>query len=182
VVKRVSFSHVHLELEDIAIHHLDTSASLKSYFSSSNRDNKERFIGYTTEDLASELIARLDELNHTSSLSLLAALEAVFRIDYFQRSNKKKKDLLSKELRLLYKHKGARISLEEDILEAWKKNSRGSSSSRLIGELKGAYKYRHWLAHGRYWELRTGKKYDYDSIYLLAETVLNSFSFEGLDP
>jgi hypothetical protein len=76
VIKRVSFSHAHLELEDIAIHHLDTSSALKSYFSP-NGDNRERFIGYTSEDLAGELMARLDELSHTSSLSLLAALEGL---------------------------------------------------------------------------------------------------------
>jgi hypothetical protein len=182
VVNRVSFSYNHLEIDEIVIHHLDTESALRSYFIYESNSDHERFIGYNSAELSEELMARIAELSHTSSLSLLAALEAVFRIDYLQRNYKKKKDLLSKALREIYKNKSTRASLEEDILEAWKIHARGSSSSRLIGELKGAYKYRHWLAHGRYWQPKMGRpNYDYDSIYLLALTVLNSFPFEGLD-
>ena len=31
-----------------------------------------------------------------------------------------------------------------------------------------AFKYRHWLAHGRYWEPKLGRIYDYYSLYDLA--------------
>lgn len=180
MVKKISFSNSHLELNDIVTHYSDTESALKQYFMYENSSCEERFRGYTSDELAIELRVRIDELSHTSSLSLLATLEAIFRIDYLQRNYKKKKDSLSKALREIYKNKSTKASLEEDILEAWKANTGGSSV--LISELKGAYKYRHWLAHGRYWQPKMGRKnYDYDSVYLLAETVLSSFPFEGLD-
>ena len=180
MAKRLSFSNQHLELNDISIHHLDSENSFKLYYRADNEDYEERFADYTVDELANELRARIDELSHTSSLSLLAALEAVFRIDYLQRCYKKKKDLLSRKFRYIYKKKSTRASLEDDILDTWKENTHGAS--QLINDLKGVYKYRHWLAHGRYWQPKMGRQnYDYSSVYELAELTLNSFPFEGID-
>jgi hypothetical protein len=178
VAKRVSFSKEHLELDDIASYYSDSESALRQYFSSNNKDYATRFSNYTADEVAIELKDRINELNHTSSLSLLAALEAVFRIDYLQRVYKKKKDPLSRAFRNIYHKKSTKASLEDDILEAWKENTHGTS--QLISDLKGAYKYRHWLAHGRYWLPKMGRNYDYDSVYLLAETILKSFPFEGV--
>jgi hypothetical protein len=58
--------------------------------------------------------------------------------------------------------------------------SPASVSDKVIGDLKGAFKYRHWLAHGRYWEPKLGQKYDYYSVYILAESIFGSFPFEGM--
>lgn len=41
-------------------------------------------------------------------------------------------------------------------------------SKALLGELAGAFRYRHWLAHGRYWQPKLGRKYDYLSVFGLA--------------
>jgi hypothetical protein len=106
---------------------------------------------------------------------LLSALEAAFRIDYLQRSYQRKKDKLSKTFRNLHQQKGSRASLEENILSVWKEHT--SVPANLIGDLRGVFKYRHWLAHGRYWTPKLGQKYDYDSIYELAEIVFKSFPF-----
>ena len=180
MVKRLSFSNQHLELNDISIHHLDSENSFKLYYRADNEDYEERFADYTTDELVNELRARIDELSHTSSLSLLAALEAAFRIDYLQRCYKRKKDVLSRQFRAIYKKKSTKVSLENDILDAWKENAHGAS--QLISDLKGVYKYRHWLAHGRYWQPKMGRQnYDYSSVYELAELTLNSFPFEGID-
>ncbi len=70
------------------------------------------------------------------------------------------------------------MSLEDEILNSWKCCS--SASDKLIGDLKGAFKFRHWLAHGRYWEPKLGQKYDYESVYVLAVTVFSSFPLEGI--
>lgn len=178
--KKISFSNKHLKLNDITIHHSDSENSLKLYFSSENSSYKERFSCYTTEEIASELSERINELNKTSSLSLLATLEAIFRIDYLQRNYKKKKDSLSRTFRTIYATKSTKASLVDDIFEAWKNNIEGAS--QLISDLKGAYKYRHWLAHGRYWQPKMGRRnYDYDSVFELTETILNSFPFERIN-
>jgi hypothetical protein len=177
VVKRFFLSNGQLELGGISAHHSDSEASLKLYFSEDSKEYFERFSSDTTADVKKELKIRIEELSHTSSLSLLAALEAAFRIDYLQRNYKRKKDPLSRTFRAIYKDKDDKASLERDIFDAWKIN--GNGLSQIIGNLKGAFKYRHWLAHGRYWQPKWGnKKYDYGSVYELAVTVLKSFPFE----
>jgi len=37
----------------------------------------------------------------------------------------------------------------------------------LISELRSVFKFRHWLAHGRFWQI--GRKYDFQTLYLLAD-------------
>lgn len=168
-----------LKLEAIADYYEDSEAALRIYFSSKNPNFKQRFLDYSYEELVVELNDRINELDRSTSLSLLAALEAVFRIDYKERVKKRKKDRLSKSLKEIYGVKEARASLEEDILNAWKENT--TVKPQLIENLKGAYKYRHWLAHGRYWTPKMGRPdYDYYGIYQLVDDVLNSFPFEGL--
>lgn len=179
MAKRISLSNDHLGIDDITIHHSDSESSLKLYFTHVGKDYEKRFTGYTTKDLISELRIRIDELNHTSSLSLLSAIEAAFRIDYLQRNYKKKKDPLSRVFRAIYKRKNTKASLEEDIFDTWRANT--NVASQIISNLKGAFKYRHWLAHGRYWEPKFGKtRYDYDTVYEMTEVVFNSFPFEGI--
>jgi len=53
------------------------------------------------------------------------------------------------------------------IFKEWIDAENGSYS-KLINALQGAFKYRHWLAHGRYWVPKYGQKYDFDSVYVLA--------------
>ncbi len=109
-------------------------------------------------------------------MNLLAALEAAFRVDFLQRCYKKGKDPVSREFRKLYASEGIYVSLEEDIFQVWKQKS--SVPSSVISQLKGAFKYRHWLAHGRYWVPKF-RQYDYHDIYTLAEAIFDSFPFEG---
>jgi hypothetical protein len=174
--KRISFSGEHQELTEIAVHHSDVADALQLYFSPTDGLHHARFTGYSLAELKNELQSRLAEVDRTSTLSVLSALEAAFRIDYLQRCYAKKKDRVSRAFRIVYKHKGPRPALGEDILAVWQRES--TTPVRLISALMGAFNYRHWLAHGRYWTPRLGRKYDYESTYALAQTVLSSFPFE----
>jgi hypothetical protein len=49
----------------------------------------------------------------------------------------------------------------------------------LIGELRGAFRFRHWLAHGRYWTPKLGRRYNYEDVYALADETFKSFPFFG---
>ncbi|MCF6319026.1 MAG: hypothetical protein L3J83_07070, partial [Proteobacteria bacterium] len=116
------------------------------------------------------------------SFNILAALEAAFRIDYLFRSeriNKNKTDMLSQQFYILFLSKENHARLENEILEAWKDNAVSPKDSRIISDLKGAFKYRHWLAHGRYYQPKLGMKYDFDSIYKLAQIIFDSFPLKG---
>lgn len=167
-----------LELNEIVAQHADVVASLRLYFSQASAEYSRRFAAYKESEVTSELEIRLNEHELITTFSILSSLEAAFRIDYLQRCYRKKKDPLSRGFRELHRRKGSRVSLEDEILNSWKCCS--SAPDKLIGDLKGAFKFRHWLAHGRYWEPKLGQKYDYESVYVLAVTVFSSFPLEGI--
>ncbi len=175
---RVTFSGEHLDLIDICRTYNDIDASVRSYFLPAENTPSSRFAGYQFAELESEMYSLLSEHERSCALSILAALEAAFRVDYLQRCYRKKKDDLSRALRCIYKKKGPRASLEEDILQAWKDQT--SASSQIISEVRGAFRYRHWLAHGRYWVPKFGQRYDYNGLYILAEAILENFPLEGV--
>jgi hypothetical protein len=67
------------------------------------------------------------------------------------------------------------VSLEDDILGLWSQHH--PTLKKRIGEFRGALKLRHWLAHGRYWIPKLGRKYDFADVYLLATIILGEFPF-----
>ncbi|MFZ1108414.1 MAG: hypothetical protein WAN43_08725 [Rhodomicrobium sp.] len=173
MAKKVSFSGENLSLADVALHYNDTNGALTLFFSTASPSYEVRFLGDKPDEVREELGNRLTELDRNTTMTLLAAVEAAFRIDYLQRCYQRKKDEVSRQFREIYKEKGPRASLEDEIFEVWKSNTIGSN--KLISELRGAFKFRHWMAHGRYWTPKLGQKYDYLSIYPLALQALSSF-------
>jgi hypothetical protein len=162
-------------LEELAEYHNDIVFALKVHFgqllSSLASDFRQRDL------VASTLTERLDETDRRSAFFILAAVEAAFRIDYQIRCQTKMKDDLSRTFRNKWKSKEARVSLDEDIFEAWRNYSTGSG--RLISELRSAFNFRHWVAHGSYWTPKLGRtKYDFLSVYNLADDVLSAFPLQ----
>jgi len=174
---RVSFSGQHLDPTDVEHLHSDTVAAMRQYYSASNTKFSNRFVGYSASELDAELQEAIEEHERVFSMNLLSAIEAAFRIDYLQRCYARKRDELSRAMRRIHSEKGARASLEDEILQAWRDHALGAQA--IVSELKGAFKYRHWLAHGRYWIPKLGRKFDYHGIYVLTQTVFDSFPFEG---
>lgn len=174
---RVSFSGADQQISDIAQHYRYTDSSIKLYFSSRNPEAEVLFAGTSQTEIQAQLDRVTDENEQLVSMNLLSAIEAVFRIDYLQRCYKRKKDPLSLAFREVHRIKGSRASLEDDIFEAWRIHS--NIQKQLISDLKSAFKYRHWLAHGRYWTPKIGRKYDYFSIYSLGQIIESSFPLEG---
>ena len=158
----------------------DSERSLRFYYNEPGIENRDpKFLGYTPKEVQEELKERIDELDMHAALGVMAALEASFRTDYLVRCDARKKDNLSRHFRELQKASGNRVSLENAILEAWKDHIQ--STKTLISEIIGAFKFRHWLAHGRYWEPKLGRRYDFFSVYQLAqqmETILQLQSIE----
>ena len=173
--RRVTFSGEHLPLVEIAQHYSDIEASVRNYFSFDNLQSDERFVDYTPPEIELEMTFVLAEHARSTYMSILAALEAAFRMDFLQRCYKRQKDPLSRSFRTLYQNKGQHVPLG-DIFLQWKSYSTVPLS--IISDLEQAFKYRHWLAHGRYWTKKIGREYDYDYIYALAESIYDSFPFE----
>jgi hypothetical protein len=166
-------------IEAIAEYHNDVDRSLRLYFSEVSPSFSTRFFGLRPEEIQSELFARLEETDQRSAFFVLTTLEAAFRTDYEYRCQKRMKDGLSRRFRAIYKRRETAVSLDEEIFEAWRENSPGLQ--QLIGELRGAFRFRHWLAHGSYWVPKLGRKYDFNFVYALADDVLNAFPFQKLD-
>ena len=172
----VRLSGQHLELDRIARQYRDVEAAVKDYFSASNPRSADRFLGYTEEEILSERTSLLEEHGRGTSMTVLAALEAAFRIDFLQRCYRREKDAVSIEFLKLYRSRRAPVSLGGDILPVWKRKA--SKLASVVADLQKVFRYRNWLAHGRYWE-SDSPKYDYEEVYRLAETVLNVFPFKG---
>ena len=119
----------------------------------------------------------IEESRRSFTMDVFGALEAAFQVDFLQRCYGREKDPVSRAFRDLYHHKGSRVSLESDILAAWRQNS--NVRPRVIADLSSALKYRHWLlAHGRYWSPKF-PKLDYYEVYTLAGATLDAFPFRG---
>jgi hypothetical protein len=146
VAKRVSFSGQHLGLADIDDYHRDSEASLRLYFSSEAPTFGMRFLDCPTGVVAKQLHARLTENQLRECFTLLASLEAAFRIDFLQRCYLR---------------------------------DRSDVARVLIDDIKAAFRFRHWLAHGRYYTPKLGRQFDYRYLYELAEQVFESFPFRS---
>jgi hypothetical protein len=162
---------------EIAEYHNDVVASLKYFSKTSPSFISTRYLGRSPSEV---LAARMEETDLRSAFFILTALEAAFRIDYLYWCQKKMKDDLSRSFRVIYKEREGNASLDEAIFETWKKKS-SAPGPRVIADLRGAFNFRHYLAHGRYWEPKLGRKYDFNFIYSLADDVLNAFPLLNFD-
>jgi hypothetical protein len=152
VVARVSFSELEQKLPEIARHHTLVSTAIYDLLALTPptqlaiHPSMEGYAGLTVEEVRGTVLAEHD---HNSALSVLACVEAALRMDYLKRCYDKKRDDISRSFREIYKARAERARLDDDILASWRDKS--SIPKVLIGELIGAFNYRHWLAHGRYW-------------------------------
>jgi hypothetical protein len=168
-----------LTLGDIADYRIDVRLSILAFFRDASAGLLARYAGLSREELRVLESARLEETDAQCALTVLAAVEAAFRIDYQIRCESKLKDPLSRKFRDLYRKYQMRVSLEDDIFEIWKDESRETKS--LIGNLKGAFNYRHWLAHGRYWVPKWGRDYDFQTVFILADAIFTSLDLKSRD-
>lgn len=169
MVDRVSLSEQELSLETIAFHHGNVQVALFEFFSGSSASQLSRF---PLESVDNARDVSLDELDFSSSMSVMAALEAAIRVDYLSRVYERRKDPLSRAMRELHNEKANKAKLDRDILQLWADETPVSAS--LVQRVASAFRYRHWLAHGRYWTPKFGKEYDYDTLYAIADEFIEA--------
>lgn len=157
-----------LDLPQIADYHTLVQAALFDLFANPTNGALVQYAGMALDQVRADALA---ELEHTSSLSVLACVEATLRIDYAQRVSARGRSALSRELRAVHKQKKDRARLDDDILAAWRDHS--GINKNVISLLISAFNYRHWLAHGRYWLPKFGRTYDYQSVYTIADGFLS---------
>jgi hypothetical protein len=125
---RVSFSHQELTLSEVWQWYQNLDSAIDCYQTEvinallSGKKVADIFLGMTKEEIIEDFVWQTEELDRLVCLNLIASAEATIRIDYLTRVYEKKKDTISRACRDLYKDKGTRVSLEEDILTIWKQN------------------------------------------------------------
>ena len=122
-------------------------------------------VGASSRDIADYFAASKQELELAAILALTAAAEARIRQDAELRMLPKYQDWLAKRLRVLRAsvHMAWTVPLyDEGIIEAWKSYVNSltdmaiADRARLltaIGRFRNLLSVRHWVAHGRYWQL-----------------------------
>ncbi|MEZ4939205.1 MAG: hypothetical protein R2799_16590 [Crocinitomicaceae bacterium] len=165
MAKKVSKSNENLSIEEVAEIFSFREKSLKLLFSDRNPNFLIDFVGLSQNEVRNELKNQLEEIEKDACLNILAVIEARFRLDYIIRCEGKHKEEISRKFRELFSEFQYRISLEDKILKEWKETPEVDST--IISNIKGAFKYRHWLAHGRYWTYKA-PKYDFFGLYNLA--------------
>ena len=136
-----------------------------------------REIGWVTVFFADQL----QELELMTMLEMLSTVEAVLRLDFKRRVDHRIHSLeiggspgqgpVSRRFYGTHALRGRSVRIDEDILEAWK-----SEASVKVSDLRGAWKLRDWLAHGRHWHPNLGRAYHPALVYEIAEKLLDSIS------
>lgn len=160
-------------LVEIAEYHNDVVDALTFFMRALLQQRNPRFLGFSSSEINDFLRSRIEETELRSSLAILAAMEAAIRVDYQLRVKQRSKDPLSREFRAIYKKRQERARFDEDLLEHWVRHH--PTLSNLIRELRAALHFRHWLAHGRYWRRPAHGRFDYVSLYNLAEATFVQF-------
>ena len=173
------FSNEHLPLEKISKQYTSVAGSIELYFSRNNPRFSQIFSFYSPQEILGERSTCLLEHELGTSMTVLAAVEAAFRIDFELRCQSVKVDPISDRLRAIRRGRTQHsISFAGDILNGWERAF--PTGRQVISAMREAYQFRNWLAHGRYWIPETDK-FDYGDLYALAENVFAVFPLEGLN-
>jgi hypothetical protein len=158
------------EMLDEAQSHIAAAARLVFAVAGASRPYDRQFTGQTVDEVDAFFTAQLAELEWLTSFELLATVEACLRLDFQNRVDTKRKDVVSRVFRDIAK-RGSRVRLDEDILETWK-TEHGVS----VAPLRGALNLRNWLAHGRHYHPKLGQKYNPDDVYRISTQFLGAIA------
>ncbi len=108
----------------------------------------DSFRGLSIGEAEDALIQLRTEADRQSTLVLLAAFEALLRVDCFNRIKRKSKSGIGPIMRKKGVGLNDRLRLD-DLLDLWQV---AGLTQHSVSNFKRALKRRHWLAHGRYWD------------------------------
>jgi len=97
-----------LNIDDVFKHYDDLTKSLHRYFSPGSHDYAITFATEEEAVVQGRYRERLREVELSYSLTALASLEASFMVDYVIRCRLKRKDAVSRALRIIYRRKNVR--------------------------------------------------------------------------
>lgn len=179
-MKRVSFFAGRPRASQVKQWHLDMRAAVDELelkirdLIAEQAPVPDSVLGMTSVEVADYFEKARDELDAASSLMVLAEAEAVLRVDYLSRVHRKGKDPVSRAFRELHRRKESRVRLEQDLLETWVSNQEDCKA--VVSEFRGALGLRNWLAHGRYWTPKLGRRYAARDVFEIADRLFARLS------
>jgi hypothetical protein len=162
------------ELNDIYGLYKDTTSALREYFNQileGDFHNRPDLPLAQVKHVESLLSARHEKIDQTISLTTLAAIESWFRVDFESRLKKREKSSVGRLFKTMHTKKRAHHRARlDDIIQAWSQAE--PMAKPAVGSIRSAFKYRDWLADGKYWPPKLGKKYYFHAISQVAEQAL----------
>ncbi len=135
-----------------------------------------QFTGMRQRHLEKYFVQCDKELEYVTCLQLLIAMEAILRVDFWNRVNKPRPNgKLDRAFQDIFEVKAFKVKLEADILEKWKECQPNCINE--IGQFKQILRFRNWLAHGRYWQ-PSFPKYAPLQVYTLCKHFLDCLHTE----
>jgi hypothetical protein len=138
-----------------------------------------RFYATTEGEIDAWFETQRSELDNIASLNLLASAEATLQDDDDTRMAAQRKDPLTQAYRGLHRRlrlahwfaQKPRPDVNRHLLETIR--AAGIVDKHLVGLFRDTLNLRHWLAHGRYWDVNLGHSaYTPDDIYRTINAVL----------
>lgn len=173
MIDRIPLSGLNQDIADIWQWYQLTNTSFDEYLNSIIQGNcvAPEYVGMPITEVTSIFESAKNELENLVCFNLLSSVEAKLREDYIKRVEQKQKDHLSRMFRAAHQKYKGKISLEEIILDGWKKYY--PQAKTIISDYKSALNYRHWLAHGRYWVPKLGQRYDVITVYTICDNLIS---------
>lgn len=178
-MKLVNFNSEKASAEAIMDYYDAALSALKLKF-----ERQHAVLKYSTASERENLFesARL-ELSIEAGFMLLAYVESLFRSDFVLRiENRKWKDSLTSYYRKTYNPslRPYQYSLDS-IFYGWRHESQECDKKMgdIIANLPQYFKYRNWIAHGRYWvfdEQNYIRRYKFDSLCILVDEIHTCFN------
>jgi hypothetical protein len=130
-----------------------------------------RFLGSNESEVDQSFQNQRMELELLTMLVLLTTAEAILRIDFRKRVQKRLKDTLSRKYREIWRTRKDQVRLDLDLLEALKEEVAQLS---VVSDFRAALRLRNWLAHGRHWHPKLGRNYSPGLVFDISRAVVNA--------
>ncbi len=165
-------------LESIVNHHKGIVEAVKEYFSMLKKQEGLRWpewmdVGDTPLELDEKCNSLLAEEGVRTCFALVGYIEDTFKAHFLYVINLDNQNSLFHIFSTIYSRKKTikNVSFRGDILDSWLTEMKMDQS--FYDDLKKAFEFRNWFAHGRFFTLNTdpagNASYEYNTLRLLAE-------------
>lgn len=127
----------------------------------------------TLSEFNTKTSLNMQELEHLTAMDMFSAAEACFWRDYRHRGVSSEVDPFTVAMRNLYAGSGGPSFYKlEPVIKVWQAHT-AHPLPQYFSEFKGALHYRHWLAHGRHWDLNV-KRYTLTQVLDICTRVVDA--------